>query len=134
MAVLLAVLAGFFLMHGAASGDSCSDGASPVSAGGTTQNVAATAQAGVSVGFASVTARPAPAGDACGCQGEMSAMCVPLRSQDMAAVIAVLLAGWASVVGGGTNLGGLIASGMPGTRRRPRATVPVRVLVCVSRT
>jgi hypothetical protein len=137
LSLLLAVLVGFFLMHGVSSGDSCAGAASPLVVasqnapmsveGAATDTVTVTA-----TGSATVTAA-----DHCGCDGT-GLVCVPLRPQSITALLTVLMIGFAlaaaeatgllALAGGGWGLGG------PPTRRRAARAVSLRVLVCVSRT
>lgn len=130
LALLFAVLAGFFLMHGMSAGDACAEASTvAVSAPGTTPAV----MQGIGTTVATTTAGTAVS-QACGCQDAMGALCVPSRSQDTAALLAMLLAGLAVMPVGRLPLGGVLSSVLGGAARRSRAPVPVRVLVCVSRT
>jgi hypothetical protein len=135
LTVLFAVLAGLFLMHGISSGDSCAAlGSPPIAA---SQN-APMAVAGAPVGALTL---PGPAtvaaAEQCGCDG-MGAVCVPLRHESAMALLAVLMAGVALALAETAGLlalaGIALGVGDPSMRRRTARAVPLRALVCVSRT
>lgn len=130
LAVLIAVLAGFFLMHGTMVGDSCAGLGSPSLAA-----PAAHAAPAMSAP-ANTSAHPATAvtvADECGCP-VMGAACTPLRPQADGALLALVLAGYASTLfGGAPALSSLTAAARLLSRRTPRAA-PVRAWACVSRT
>ena len=131
-ALLFAVLAGFFLMHGIFAVDSCAESSSSV--------VSAPQVKPAVMQPTDAAAAPTIAGTAvsqtCGCQDAMGATCIPSRSQDEAALLAMLLAGFAAMPAGGSVLGGVLrsVSALGAGGRRSRSSVPVRALVCVSRT
>lgn len=128
LAVLIAVLVGFFFMHGSMAGDSC---AGPESAGA----LAPAAQnAAVMSSVASTSAHPVAAVTAaaeCGCAA-MGTACTPLRAQTDNMLLALVLAGYGSTLFGQASALTLLAFGL--VTRRTTRKVPVRALACVSRT
>lgn len=136
LVMLVAVLAGFFLMHGASPGDSCAGLSTPVASVSQGADVA-TPPTVMAVSPTTVTAGSVTiaGADACGC-GIVGTACVPLRlrPQAVAALFAVFLVGFATTPLGGQALLGLLTAGAAHARRRRARGVPVRTLVCVSRT
>ena len=134
LGVLVAVLAGFFLMHGSSLGTVCADAL--VGMPTTAQSPPTITQPGGAATMIEGAASTVSVADGCACQDAMGAMCVPLRSPSMAALLAVLLAGIATPSSGAAALlAGVLARAAALARRRAGVgVVPVHVLVCVSRT
>lgn len=135
LAVLIFVLAGFFLMHGLSSVGTCVSAAPSLSA--SAQSTTAMASTSAMAGPATTKARTAPeASTADQCCAAMGAQCVPLRPQDTAWLLVLLLFGLAVLPTAGVTA--RVIDAPPGTtragRRYPSKTTPVRLLGCVSLT
>ena len=135
LALLITVLAGFFLMHGLSSTDACAG--ATASLPGSTQSTAAMAStdnATQSAAMGGGSSSHVSAADQC-CAA-MGTVCLPQRPQDEAWLLVLLLSGLAPLPTGGATAGVIDA-----VRRIARAgrqysgaTTPVRLLGCVSRT
>lgn len=135
LTVLLAVLAGLFLMHGVSSGDSCAGLGAPAS--GASQNAPTAAVAVITGALTPAGSAIVSAAEQCGCDG-MGVACIPLRPESATALLTVLIAGVALALAETTGMltlpGIALGLGDPSTRRRTARAVPLRALVCVSRT
>lgn len=129
LALLITVLAGFFLMHGLSGADTCASvmPSLPSSAGST----AATAATSTMTGQAAVQQQTVPSDRCCAAAG---ALCVPLRPQE---------AGWLLLLGlavcpESLAWTRLIAAALRAPVHHARGVhargAPVRLLACVIRT
>ena len=136
LTVLITVLAGFFLMHGISGAGACVSDALDRAAtqGAVVSSSAAGAMASTGATSAS-TGTEAASADSCEC-AVMGTLCVPLRPQDSALLLTLLLLGFATLPAGSawTRFIAAAMRGIRGARLRPFGGAPVRVLACVSRT
>ena len=135
MALLFTVLAGFFLMHGLSSADACIPNLLEQAATQSTVVSASTSGAMASTSAAS-TSTGTEAAPADSCCAVMGTLCVPLRPQDSALLLTLLLLGLATLPTGSawTQFIAAALRGIRGARPRSFGGTPVRVLACVSRT
>lgn len=150
LAVLITVLAGFFLMHGLSGADSCAGALALQSAEAQTSVAMVTANSATAQAVETKTAETQSAetktvvgggsshtSPADQCCAAMGTLCIPQRPQDDAWIL-VLLLGLAMLVNG-EGAGRLMDEAIARTararrRRHPGSAIPTRLLVCVSRT
>lgn len=135
LTVLITMLAGFFLMHGLSGAGACVSDALDHAA---TQGVVVSASAAGAMAStgATSTSTGTEAASADSCCTVMGTLCVPLRPQDSALLLTLLLLGLATLPTGSawTRFIAAAMRGIRGARLRPFGGAPVRVLACVSRT
>ena len=135
LALLITVLAGFFLMHGLSGADTCASATPSLSAGA--GSTVATAATSPMAGQATTELQTAPAtSPADQCCAAMGTLCVPLRPQDTGWLLTLLLLGLAAFAGSPawTRLIAAALRLVRAARPRPATGPPVHLLACVIRT
>lgn len=132
LALLITVLAGFFLMHGLSGAEACVSDALEHSAA-QAATVSVTTSAPVASASTNTSARAeAAAADSCVCVA-MGALCMPLRPQDNSSLLGLFLLVLAALPAGSAWTQFMTAV-LRAARPRSYHGAPVRVLACVSRT